>query len=60
MDTIRVNDTRKMRDLERFVDGLRQLARICNVTSISSLQVYFKDGSVGGHKSLWMATGLFG
>lgn len=59
MNYIEIPETRPMGDLEKFVVGLKQLAIICNVTSISGLEVYFGDGSYGGHKGLWMATGLF-
>lgn len=60
MNYIEIPETRPMGDLEKFVAGLRQLAIMCNVTGISCLEVHFGDGSYGGHRGLWMATGLFG
>ena len=60
MISIVIPEIRPMGDLEKFVVGLKQLATICNVTSISGLEVHFGDGSYGGHRALWMATGLFG
>lgn len=59
MNYIEIPETRPMGDLEKFVAGLRQLAIVCHVTSISGIEVHFNDGSYGRHKALWMATGLF-
>lgn len=56
---IEIPKTRPTSDLEKFVEGLRQLADICHVKSISSIAVHFEDGSYGGYKALWIATGLF-
>lgn len=60
MISIDIPETRSLSDLEKFIVGLKQLAIICNVSSISGVEVHFQDGSCGGHKALWMATGLFG
>lgn len=54
-----IPETRPLSDLEKFVVSLRQLAISCRVRGVSSLQVTFEDGSCGGHKALWIATGLF-
>lgn len=60
MENIIIPESRSLSDLEKFIAGLKQLAIICNVSSISGIEVHFQDGSCGGHKALWMATGLFG
>lgn len=52
--------TIELSDLARFVIGLRELCIECNVTSISGLQVFFGDGSVGGYLGLFKETKLFG
>lgn len=51
MISIEIPEIRPMSDLEKFVVGLKQLATICNVTSISGLEVHFGDGSYGGHRA---------
>lgn len=52
MISIEIPEIRPMSDLEKFVVGLKQLATICNVTSISGLEVHFGDGSYGGINNL--------
>lgn len=59
MINIEIPETRPTSDLEKFVEGLKQLVNVCHVTGVSAIEIYFKDGTYGGHKALWMLTGLF-